>query len=317
GQHAIGNYVVAATEGADDILAPLVLSRWAGVDDRKSGVVGMDFSPLFESGASLDTAGATLSMLLADPSYREHVRARGVAQPVYIGYAEAGRDGGFLAMRVAAYQAQRALHAAAAEGEVPLRLNHARGGNVARGGARLDAIVQAMPPDITDGVLHVTEQGETISQSYGLRSNALRSLGRAFGVLGLATFARRHDLAKPEGAAARQLAAGLAARSRELWRQLCVQDLAFQDFFLAATPIDVIERMQIGSRSIWEAGGTGAMAIRSTPWVFAWSQARVFLPGWYGAGTALTEAIAAQGISLLRETRNDWPFFRLIIDDIE
>src|SRR5688500_19866514 len=81
---------------------------------------------------------------------------------------------------------------------VPLRINHARGGSVARGGARLDAIVHAMPPDTVDGVLHVTEQGETISQIYGLRSNALRTLERAFGVLGLATLARRRGTVRPD-----------------------------------------------------------------------------------------------------------------------
>src|SRR5690606_27440573 len=106
GQRAIGDYVVAATEGPDDVLAPLVLARWAGVDDRKSGAVGMDLAPLFESGPSLAGSGETLSALLADPSYREHVRARDVPQPAYIGYAEAGRDGGFVAMRVSAYLAQ-------------------------------------------------------------------------------------------------------------------------------------------------------------------------------------------------------------------
>src|SRR5690606_298955 len=106
--------------------------------------------------------------------YQEHLRARAVPQPVYIGYAEAGRDGGYLPMRFAAHAAQRGLTAAAGAAHVPLHINHARGGSTARGGARLDAIVRAMPPDCVDGVLHITEQGETISQNYALRSNALR-----------------------------------------------------------------------------------------------------------------------------------------------
>jgi phosphoenolpyruvate carboxylase len=317
GTRAIGEYVVAATQGPDDILAPLVLARWAGVDDRKSGIVGMDFAPLFESTGSLAQAGDTLGALLAEPSYHAHLKARGVPQPVYIGYAEAGRDAGYLAMRFAAYDAQRALANAAHAAHVPVRINHARGGSTARGGARLDAIVRAMPPDTVDGVLHVTEQGETISQNYGLRSNALRTLERAFGVLGLATHAQRNGSARPVPAEAAAVAAQLSARSGALWRALCVEDQGFQDFFRAVTPIDVIERMQIGSRTIWEGGGTGALAIRATPWVFAWSQARLFLPGWYGAGTALAEVLAARGTGALRSLYKDWPLFELVIDDIE
>ena len=317
GAQAIGDYVVAATQGADDILAPLVLARWAGVDDRKSGAIGLDFCPLFESASALGEAGGTLQALLDNPSYREHVQARGLPQPVYIGYAEAGRDGGYLAMRFAAYRAQRALVQAAKAAGVPVRINHARGGSTARGGARLDAIVQAMPPETVDGVLHVTEQGETISQNYGLRTNALRSLERAFGVLGLATEACASGKLRPPPAGVAELVDFLATRSRGLWRALCVEDIGFQDFFRAATPIDVIERMQIASRSIWEIGGTGALAIRSTPWVFAWSQARFFLPGWYGAGTALGEAVAARGAQALRTMYHEWPLFQHVVDDIE
>jgi phosphoenolpyruvate carboxylase len=317
GAQAIGEYVVAATEGPDDILAPLALARWAGVDDRKSGMVGLDFAPLFESGASLGEAGTTLRALLADPSYQEHLRARGAPQPVYIGYAEAGRDGGYLAMRFAAHAAQRELAEVARSAQVPVRVNHARGGSIVRGGARLDAIVQSLPPECVDGVLHVTEQGETVSQNYALRSNALRSLERAFGVLGLATLARQRGQARSETLKQQDMATRLASRSRELWRRLCVEDIGFQDFFRSATPIDVIERMQVASRSIWETGGSGALAIRSTPWVFAWSQARFFLSGWYGAGTALTEAIDARGLPALRDLAGQWPLFRLVLDDIE
>ena len=196
---------------------------------------------------------------------------------------------------------------------------HARGGSVARGGSRIDALVQAAPRESITGVLRLTEQGETISQSYGLRPNALRTLERAFGALGTATRATRRGQVGPEPAAARECVQWTAQRSREAWSELMVADRAFGDFFRSITPIDVIERMQVGSRSIWESAATEstALAVRSTPWVFAWSQTRYFAPGWYGAGTALSEAIGRFGVAALRAASRDWPFFQLLLADIE
>ena len=317
GARAIGNYVVGATEGADDILAPLVLARWAGVDDRRSGAVGLDFAPLFGSDESLAASGSILGELLANSGYREHLRARAAPQPVLIGYSEAGRECGYLGMRLAAFDAQRALMEVATVAGVTVDIQHARGGSVARGGTRLDALVRGMPPDTVVGRLRVTEQGEIISQNYGLHATALRTLERAFGVLGLATQANHRGAAQRESVAHHEIATRLAARSRQVWRELCVSDLQFHDYFRSATPIDVIERMQIGSRSLWEGGGAGALAIRSTPWVFAWSQSRCFLPGWYGAGTALQESVTADGIEALRAVYREWPLFSMLVDDIE
>jgi phosphoenolpyruvate carboxylase len=319
GNRAIGSYVVAGAEGADDLLAPLVLARWAGVDDRRSGTVGMDFAPLFESGESLRAAASIMQEVLSNADYREHLAARSIPQPLFIGYSEAGRDGGYLAMRMAAFDAQRDLSETFARAQQPVSIRHARGGSTARGGSRLDELIRATPSETIDGRLHITEQGEIISQHYGLRTNALRSLERAFGVLGLATLARRRGTAKTERPEHHQLVNGLAAHSRGVWRALLVDDLEFNDFFRAITPIDVIERMQIGARSVWDCAhaASGAMAIRATPWMFAWSQARYFLPGWYGAGSALHHSIAAQGLPQLRAAYGEWPFFALVINDIE
>ena len=180
-------------------------------------------------------------------------------------------------------------------------------------------IIRAAPPECVDGHLTITEQGEIISQNYGLKANALRTLERAFGTLGVATLARRQGRARAESAAEHELLSRLADGSRRAWRALVVDDPDFQDFFRSTTPIDVIERMQIGSRSIWDTGvsGNATLSIRSTPWVFAWSQSRHFLPGWYGAGRALADEIAARGVNALRDTLRSWNFFGSVIDDIE
>ena len=318
GERSIGCYIVAGAQGAEDLLAPLVLARWAGVDDRRSGEVGLDFAPLFESGESLRNGGRIMTEVLEERNYRQHLAARGVPQPVFVGYTEAGRDAGFLDMRLAVYNAQRDLAAALAAAGQSGVIQHSRGGSTARGGSRLDAIIRAAPPETIDGVLRITEQGEIISQNYGLRSNALRTLERAFGALGVATLARRKGRARPEPPAQHEMATQLAAESRRVWRALVVEDADFHDFFRSVTPIDVIERMQIGSRSIWETGSSaGVLSVRSAAWVFAWSQSRYFLPGWYGAGTALQAGIAAHGVAAMRTMHGEWSFFSGVVDDIE
>jgi phosphoenolpyruvate carboxylase len=319
GSRAIGNYIVSATSGADDLLAPLVLARWAGAQDRRSGQVGLDFAPLFESAESLRDSGQVMRALLDNSPYRAHLAARSVPQTVLVGYSQGSRDSGFVAMRLAAFDAQRDLAHTLDEAGQKFIICHARGGSVARGGSRIDSLVRAAPMESVHGILQLTEQGETISQGYGLKPNALRTLERAFGALGGAVAGRRSDEAVVRSPALRACVETIAAKSRHVWRALVIDQADFQDFFRAVTPVDVIERMQIGSRSIWETAGQGqaTVAIRSTPWVFAWSQSRYFFPGWYGAGVALQEAIASQGVNLLRDGYRDWRLIASIIDDLE
>jgi phosphoenolpyruvate carboxylase len=319
GELAIGNYIVAGTQGPEDILAPLVLARWAGVDDRRSGAVGMDFAPLFESESALRAAGGVMAALLDNAGYREHLAARAAPQPLFIGYSEAGRDCGYLAMRLAAFDAQRDLAATMATAKQAAVIYQARGSSTARGGSRMDAMIRAAPPESVTGALRITEQGEVISQTYGLRATALRTLERAFGVLGIATLARQRGAVRGETVAQHALATTLAHRSGEHWRALLVNDDKFHDFFRSVTPIDVIERMQIGSRSVWDAGsgGKGSLSLRATPWVFAWSQCRYFVPGWYGLGHALSPALSGDELAALRGLYKEWTFFALIIDDVE
>ncbi len=319
GAAAIGHYVVADATGADDMLAPLVLARWAGAENRSLDEANLDYAPMFESYDSLDGAGQALTQLLQNPHYAAHLRVRAQPQSVLIGYSQGSRDSGFFATRLAAHDAQ--YHVANALKAAPhgFVVTHARGGSVARGGMRVDALIGSIPNPALGSTLNWTEQGETIGQGYGLRSNALRTLERAFGALSLAVRHRQTGQRKRPREATLSGVAQLATRSREVWRQLMVDNREFADFFRAATPIDVIERMQVGVRTIWDVAqpGQSVLALRSTPWVFAWSQARYFLPGWYGAGTALQEIIAAQGVNLLQDARQEWPFFAALLADLE
>jgi phosphoenolpyruvate carboxylase len=179
--------------------------------------------------------------------------------------------------------------------------------------------VTAAPPECVNGVLRLTEQGETISQSYGLKPNAMRTLERAFSSLAQATAANVRGKARRESALQHEVASLVAARSLESWRRLVLDDREFYDFFRAATPVDVIERMQIGSRSVFEGvrGRSAVQSIRSTPWVFAWSQSRHMIPGWFGAAEGLAAAVEVHGLAAVQDAYRGWRFFGQVVDDLE
>ncbi len=318
GPHAIGHYVVSGVQAADDVLAPLLLARWAEAYDRRSGEVAIDLAPLFDSVSTLENSAATMRALLDDPLYRRHLDARGREQCVLVGYSDSGKESGLCASRFATWRAQAALADTLRTGHEHHVIFHARGGSVARGGGRIDTLVKTMPRNAVNGVLRLTEQGEVINQSYGLGPIAMRTMERAFGALALATAAASRGLvARPEDERHAAVAATVAATSRERYRAVVWDDPMFFDYFQAVTPIDVIERMQIGSRPAMREGRRGLEALRTVPWVFAWTQTRTLLPGWFGAGSGLRAAILTHGLPAVSLACRDWPFLRTLIDDVE
>ncbi len=317
GREAIGYYIVGAARTADDVLAPLLIARWAEAYDKTTGEVALDLGPMFESIESLANCADVMRQLLADPLYYRHLEARGRRQCVMVGYSDTNKDGGLCASRVAVYRAEQALAATLTNANERHVIFHGRGGSVARGGGRIDALVRAAPPETLNGVLRLTEQGEVINQNYGLRPIALRTLERAFNALALGTAAALRGApaqAAPEFLAAAQR---LADTSRSAYRALVHEDAGFFAYFCAATPIDAIERMQIGSRPAWRDDVHTLAALRTVPWVFAWTQSRCMLPGWFGAGTGLASLIEASGIGFVREACAGWFFLRNLVDDVE
>lgn len=312
GERAIGDYVVSGTEAAEDVLSVLLLARWADISDRGDGAVPLDIVPVVETTRALESAGDILVELLDDPLYRRHLAARGQRQTVLVGYSESNREIGIVASRHAVYEAQLGLLQAAAGRNVELSLFYGRGGTASRGGGPLDRLVTSAPAGAIRGRLRVTEQGEGISDSYGLRRIALRSFEKAvFAVMqehtrGVESHAEHHL----------ELMQRIAAASRAHYRALVWDEPGFYDYFSAVTPIDVIERMQIGGR-VAHRPGTGVAALRTIPWVFAWNQSRHALPGWYGAGTGFDIAARELGAERLLKAWAEWPFFANLIDDLE
>jgi phosphoenolpyruvate carboxylase len=315
GREAIGDYVVSGATGPDDVLAVLLLARWAEMVDKRVGEVPLDVAPLFESVDALDDCGTTLRALLAEPAYRRHVAARGDRQTAMIGYADSNKESGFAASRWALHRAQGALAAAAAEAGVTLTVFHGRGSATGRGANRIETILRSAPSGSFHGVLRVTEQGEVINQSYALRPIAMRSLEQAVGGA-LQVLAGRPERPAPEPGFGAALDT-LAASSRAAYRGLVHDADDFEEYFRDATPIDVIERMQIGSRPAMRAGRVGLAALRAVPWGFAWSQCRHLLPAWFGIGSGLDAAAERHGAPLLERMLAHWPFFGLLLDEVE
>ncbi len=314
GEQAIGPYIISMAQGPDDALALLYLARVAGLADARDNVP-LDIAPLFETVPDLQYAGATLRTLLAHPDYRHHVAARGGEQMVMLGYSDSNKESGLAASRWALQQAQEDLVATADAAGVCLVLFHGRGGTVSRGGSKPRDGILAQPAGSVRGHLRVTEQGEIIHAKFGLRDIALRTLELTSGAVLEHSFAEAASERPNERS--REVMGELALASRKAYRALVYERLDFEGYFRQATPIDVIERLTIGSRPSRRGRAGGISSLRAIPWGFAWMQSRHLLPGWYGLGTGLSHAKDRYGLALLRQLNKSWPFFHNLLADAE
>ncbi|WP_374319193.1 phosphoenolpyruvate carboxylase [Pseudoxanthomonas kaohsiungensis] len=312
GPDALGAYIISMARSRADVLTVLALARRGGLVE--DGQVPLDIAPLFETVDDLRQGPDTLRDLLADPVYRQHLAARGNVQMVMLGYSDSGKDGGIAASRWGLQRAQVELMQAAEELGIKLTFFHGRGGSLSRGGSKTSRAVDASPRGSVDGRLRVTEQGEAIHRKFGIRALALRSLEQATGAVLVSSIRPRAP--EPREAKWREVMDAVAQASSQAYRGF-VGAPRFMDYFRSATPIDVIERMTLGSRPSRRLGQDAALSnLRAIPWVFAWSQARAVIPGWYGVGTGLQAAVDRFGEEVLREMGRDWPFFKTFLDDV-
>jgi len=312
GDAATGVYIISMAHSAADVLAVLALARRAAFVDA-AGDVPLDIAPLFETVDDLRNAPRTLAALLDDAVYRAHLSVRGNAQMVMLGYSDSSKDGGIVASRWALQRAQVELLDVARDAGIHVTFFHGRGGTVSRGGGKTTRAIIASPRGSVDGRLRITEQGEVIHRKYGIRALALRSLEQTVGATLVAS--ARPRAPEPRENAWRTAVDRAALHGAQAYRELLDAN-GFVDYFRLATPIDVIERMTLGSRPSRRGSG-GISSLRAIPWVFAWSQNRAGLTGWYGVGSALERAAGDVGEDVLREMARDWPFFRTLLDDVE
>ncbi len=314
GAEAIGLYIISMASGADDVLAVLALARAAGLEDRL-GRVALDVAPLLETVDDLTCARTVLEEMLAEPHYRRHLAGRDDEQVVMLGYSDSSKFSGIAPSRWSLYCAQQELVAAAETAGVGLTLFHGRGGTAGRGGSKPRSAILAEPPGAIRGRLRLTEQGEIIHAKYGLRGIAERTLELMIGaVLEASLQSAERAPADPAWAAVMTTVAGAA---RGTHYALVHTNPDFLPYFRAATPIDVIERLPIGSRPASRRSGQGLENLRAIPWVFAWTQSRHLLPGWFGVGSGLAAAATEHGDDVLAEMARSWPFFTNLLADVE
>ncbi|SEO46864.1 Phosphoenolpyruvate carboxylase, type 1 [Luteibacter sp. UNC138MFCol5.1] len=312
GHEATGLYIISMAETAADVLAVLALARRGGL--LEDGRVPLDVAPLFETIDDLSGGAQTLQALLDDPVYRAHLKARGDRQWVMLGYSDSGKDGGTVASKWSLQRAQVELLEVAAKAGIRVAFFHGRGGSASRGGSRITPALMASPRGSVAGTLRVTEQGEVIHRKYGIRALAVRNLEQTLGAVMRASLRPRDAEAREAGW--KDTMARLSDESRKAYRAF-VDTEGFVDYFRGATPIDVIERMTLGSRPARRRSMKGVEDLRAIPWVFSWTQCRAVLTGWYGLGSALDAVAKDCGEDTLVKMARDWPFFSTMLDDVE
>jgi phosphoenolpyruvate carboxylase len=313
GDRAIGPYIISMAQTQHDVLDVLQIARAAGLIDGAH--VPLDVAPLFETVDDLAAAPATLAAMLADPDYRAHLAARENVQHVMLGYSDSGKDSGIAAARWALFRAQEELLRVADAAGIRLVLFHGRGGTVSRGGTKVSEAIPAQPPGSVRSRLRVTEQGEIIHARYGLRGIAQRTLEAT--ISAVLSFSMREDKLAAPSPDQRALFETLAQAARAAYRALVHDDPRLFGYFQLATPLDVISRMRIGSRPASRRQQRGIQDLRAIPWVFAWTQSRLVLPGWFGVGAGLQAAIDAHGVDAVRTAARDWPPLRTLLSDVE
>lgn len=320
-RQAIGSFILSMTTSADDLLAVYLLAKYAGLcaGHDSSGAIPLPIIPLFETISDLRAAPGILNDLLTIPLVRRSLQEAGNVQEVMLGYSDSNKDGGFVCSTWELFKAQKKIVATAESLGIEVRFFHGRGGSVSRGGAPTGRAIAAQPNATVLGRMRTTEQGEVVSSKYANRGTALYQLEL------LSASVLAHSLKSPIETAARHHAAfdeaidALSGMSQASYSRLLEQP-GFVDYFLQASPVEELALLNIGSRPARRFGSATISDLRAIPWVFAWSQNRHLITGWYGFGSALKSFVQVrgrEGRKLLTEMLDQSRLFRLMVDEVE
>ncbi len=310
GVEACRRYIVSFTRSADDIAAVYELAGYALPADRRPV---LDVIPLFETGADLDASPGVLDGMLDIPAVRERLEQSGRRVEVMLGYSDSAKDVGPVSATLRLYDAQARLASWARRHDVRLTLFHGRGGSLGRGGGPASRALLAQAPGSVDGRFKVTEQGEVIFARYGQADLARRHIEQVGHAVLMASTDEVQERERSAALKYRPHADTIAAAAQEAYLDLINAD-GFAAWFSRVSPLEELGDLRLGSRPARRGAARGLGDLRAIPWVFAWTQTRVNLPGWYGLGTGLA---AVPDLPLLQAAYREWPMFASLLDNAE
>ncbi len=312
-RETLSHYVISMAQQPSDVLAVALLLKESGVKWK------MPIVPLFETLDDLDRAPKVMNQLWQNHWYRDYIKTededaslRKQSQTVMIGYSDSAKDAGKLAATWAQYKAQEKLVSLAEQHDVSLVLFHGRGGTVGRGGGPVEKAMASQPPGSVKGRIRVTEQGEMIRYKFGLPRVAFNSLS----TYAIATITATVDPAPAPRQEWRDAMETLSKVSLEAYRSVVRGHKDFVPYFRSLTPEQELGKLALGSRPAKRKATGGVESLRAIPWVFAWAQVRLNLPGWLGTGQALDYALENMP-DTLHEMKTEWPFFVAYLELLE
>ena len=324
GADGIGALIVSMTRRLSDLLVVYVLAREAGLTrSLPDGLVCMlPVVPLFETLGDLEAAPSILGAFLEQSMTRRSLdfiswnwgrEKQRLTQQVMVGYSDSNKDSGIFASQWGLQKAQAALAQLGRDTGVRIKFFHGRGGTVSRGAGPTHRFLDALPNNSLSGNIRLTEQGETIAQKFGNFVTATYNLELL--LAGVTAKTIEHEQSAPLAPPLAPVLERLSEASQRAYRRLLDTE-GFLAFYRQATPIDALEHSRIGSRPSRRTGQPSLADLRAIPWVFSWSQARFYVPGWFGAGSGL-KALTEDELVQIKEQVRTWPFLHYVLTNIE